>query len=63
MLTEMILLMIIARKLYKRIIPDPECKIQISTIGAIMTTEMCNNNSLIIKNQQKGVDNAAYVAC
>lgn len=50
MLTEMVLLGFIARKIYKRILPEddiPNAQSHISTIGAIMAAEFINNNNNI----------------
>lgn len=49
MLTEMVMLGFIARKLYKRILPNQDNSVistsHISTIGAIMSTDLVGNNN------------------
>lgn len=50
MLAEMVLLGFIARRIYKRILPEedvPATQTRISTIGAIMASEFVNNNNSI----------------
>lgn len=48
MLAEMVLLGFIARRIYKKILPEddrPNTQSHISTIGAIMAAEFANNNN------------------
>lgn len=49
MLVEMVLLGFIARKLYKRMLPnqDGDSVTHISTIGSIMASDSHNNNNII----------------
>lgn len=50
MLAEMVLLGFIARRIYKKILPEddrPNTQSHISTIGAIMAAEFANNNNNI----------------
>lgn len=66
MLAEMVLLGFIARRIYKRILPEddrPNTQSHISTIGAIMAAEFAsNNNNINCTNNNKapvGFTNAA----
>lgn len=56
MLAEMVLLGFIARRIYKRILPDddrPNTQSHISTIGAIMASEFVNNNNISCSDNNK----------